>query len=99
MDRQADGYFYIQANNYTIPSNVTTYILICFSWDYLVEQGVPENATTITIIGVEPHLHPRGGRLLHHATIAGSDKEAEGSECLSTGYQRLLYTWTQGELP
>lgn len=98
MDRESDGVFHIQSPNFTIPSNVT-YEIFCYSWYYFVEQGVPANATTISTIGVESYLNAKGGRLVHHATIDGSDKEAEGSACLSTGYHRLLYTWTQGELP
>jgi hypothetical protein len=100
MDEEAYGFFYVQANNFTIPSNVTTYVNFCYSWNDFVKQGVPANVSIITIIGVEAHQNPAGGRLLHHASVAGTEKEAEDATCFpDSDYTKMMYTWTQGELP
>jgi hypothetical protein len=83
MDEQADGFFEIVAENYTIPANETTYYYICKTFEELKEKfNLPETDDGIlTFVGggavlapmTEPHVHHfigrSDGRILHHGIM------------------------------
>jgi hypothetical protein len=97
----AEGYFDLVAPNYTIPSkNCTTYAEFCFFWDDVLAQGVPDNISTLYVIGYEAIPDGvTGARHVHHYNLQGS---RISSDELDTCQDRLLggemiYVWAPGE--
>jgi hypothetical protein len=55
----ADGSFMVQAMNYVIPTQETTYQHFCFSRDDLIELGAPlDEHESISIIAVAAYINP-----------------------------------------
>jgi hypothetical protein len=68
MEEQADGYFDVLAENYTIPADHTTYHYVCKSFEELKEKyNLPETEDGIlTFIGGGAVLSPTTEPYVHH---------------------------------
>lgn len=67
MEQEADGFFHVTAQNYTIKPIPTEYAYFCLSEQDLIDQGVPMNES-INIVGYLP-IFDSG--FVHHALSYG----------------------------
>ena len=101
MDQHAEGSFFLGGNNYTIPTNETTYQTFCFSAADLVSLGVPVNQS-LHVIGVAPDIDARSRSYVHHFTSFSTETAAKdiNGNCLpATGARGFLYGWAPGVFP
>ncbi|KAG7354015.1 copper type II ascorbate-dependent monooxygenase [Nitzschia inconspicua] len=99
MDEQADGFFEILANNYTIPAQETTYHYICKSFEELQEQyNLPVTEDGIlTFIAGGAVLSPKTEQYVHHFIVYGSSNPTPTEETCGQG--NMLWGWAPGEEP
>ena len=98
MTVEAEGYFELRANNYTIPKNVTTYYSFCISWNDILAQGVPDGVP-MHVIGFEPIMEASSGPYWHHFTLNGIEDARDLASC-TIGYGwEPAYAWAPGALP
>lgn len=100
MNEQADGYFEILAENYTIPANETTYHYVCKSFEELKEKfNLPETENGIlTFVGGGAVLAPNTEPYVHHFIVFGSSNpNPTPEECTQGG--DMLWGWAPGEEP
>jgi hypothetical protein len=72
MARDANGSFYIGAQNYIIPGNDTTYESFCFTRKDLIEQGVPNTTDLMSVIGFNPIINDgASAAFVHHYIVTG----------------------------
>ena len=100
---EADGYFDMLVNNYTLENITTAYIDFCFNWDTdVLPQGIPSN-TNIYVLAAETILDSNGGgSFVHHAAITASRTPLlnESRACMDfSNYDFFLYSWTPGTFP
>jgi hypothetical protein len=62
MKAQADGSFELRANDYPIKPVETEYAYICFSYNDLIERGIPSDLDQMSMIAFEPIVDPRAVR-------------------------------------
>jgi Copper type II ascorbate-dependent monooxygenase, N-terminal domain/Copper type II ascorbate-dependent monooxygenase, C-terminal domain/DOMON domain len=97
MESEAEGYFMVQAVNYTIPSQGTTYARFCITPKDLIAQGVPIDEE-LHIIGIEPIIDARTSEHVHHFTLYGDERELSGDQNCNLLYN-LIFGWAPGDIP
>jgi len=86
MATESDGYFFIGAKDYEIPTNDTTYADFCFSRADLIAQGVPDSNETMSVIGFRPVVQEgESSSMVHHYVVTGF---FNASEDVCTGEAR-----------
>ena len=96
---EADGSFFVGADNFAIPNVETTYQYFCVYWDELVAQGVP-NKGNMSIIGIEPVLDPATIQYVHHFVVHTSlNAKTPEDGCSVLDAVEIAYAWAPGEPP
>lgn len=101
MAIEAEGYIDLIANDFIIPAVETEYADLCFSYQELVDQGMPTDKP-LHVIGFEPIIGSK--KHLHHITMYGlSDpnlRAPEGS-CAERGFMgmSMVWGWAPGSHP
>jgi Copper type II ascorbate-dependent monooxygenase, N-terminal domain len=101
VDAEADGYFDLRVNNFSIAAIETNYVDFCFNWDIdIVPQGLPSNRN-VAIMAAEILIDKESAPFVHHAAVSASPNTGNASRtCLaSKEYTQFLYSWTPGTLP
>lgn len=97
MAVEAEGYFEVNANNFTIPANVTTYHSFCISWKEILAQGVPDGVP-LHAMGFEPLLAASSSAYWHHFTVSALDDSGDMLTCDGMRSE-LIYGWASGAVP
>jgi Copper type II ascorbate-dependent monooxygenase, N-terminal domain/DOMON domain/Copper type II ascorbate-dependent monooxygenase, C-terminal domain len=102
---EADGYFDLFVNNYTIEDVSTRYETFCFNWDTDIapQPGVTNN-TNIYAMSVDAQIDEIARPYIHHAVLWASrqSKLNESRSCMSSdtgSYDFLIYEWAPGAFP
>jgi len=103
---EADGALELRANNFTIPSDETTYQEFCWNTNDLIALGVPMNES-IHIIGAEAIVPEATRQYIHHfillaSSTSSSQSVSENSEpffCQGKLDVEILYGWAPGGSP
>jgi hypothetical protein len=92
LNATADGSFMILASEFVIPSDMTTYHRICFTYQDLLEQvpGLAEGQS-LTMIGGGPIITPETSQFLHHFVVTGSENST------SCDMMNQLAGWAPGD--
>lgn len=99
MQAEAEGTFTIQANNFTIPANETTYQDFCFSQQDILAMNVPIDQD-LHVIGIEPIVDPRAVPYVHHYLLyASSDPWNSSLSCDEYPAIEVAYVWAPGDPP
>jgi len=94
MDTEAEGSFFVGAEDYPIPSRDTKYKRFCFDETHFVAMGVPMNQS-LHVIGIKPVIDPRTAKYVHHFTVTTN----EGGSCDTGMVGTSIYGWAPGGLP
>jgi hypothetical protein len=99
IDQESEGYFDLVARNYEVKPIVTEYVDICFSWDQLLAQGVPNS--TFSVVGIEPRVDAAVAEHVHHFILYGSyDALDDAGKCSDIDYgMNPVYGWGPGNGP
>ena len=100
MEAEAEGSFFLGAEEFLIPNVETTYQDFCLGAAQLENAGVPLTES-LHVIGVEPIVDNRTTKLVHHFTSnIRSGPQGDNVNCLAAGGRReTLYGWAPGALP
>lgn len=99
LESIADGYIDMRVPNYTISGIDTEYVDFCFSWQDLIDLGLP-NVDKITLVGADVLYGQESLGFVHHAAVYGSEKESESRTCMEElDYTYILYDWAPGNEP
>ena len=99
METEAEGSFFIGADDFLIPAVETTYAEFCFNETFLRDQGVPLDKE-LHIIGIDPFVDNRTTKFVHHFTFSSTNSvsyDANGNCIADLG--PALYIWAPGVLP
>lgn len=97
LESEAEGYFMVQAGNFSIPASETTYERFCISLNELIAQGVPIDEG-LHIIGIEPMIDVRTSKYVHHFTLYGDHRELIDDQSCDRVFD-LMYAWAPGDIP
>jgi dopamine beta-monooxygenase len=99
MANEAEGNFTIQANNYVIPTNRTTYAHFCVSSEDLLAMNVDLDQDLHTI-GFEPFIDSRTQKYVHHFVLtAMSFPWNSSTPCDDFPGFEIAYVWAPGDIP
>lgn len=100
MNERADGHAFLKLDNYTIPTQETTYEDFCFTVNDLVELGLYEDVNSSThIIGIEWIVDRNIAKYMHHGLLMGQlanyNPDTDSCSKMSTTFAG----WTPGSDP
>jgi dopamine beta-monooxygenase len=99
MKAEAQGSFAIRANNFTIPTDRTTYQNFCLSRDDLLAINVDLDKD-LHVIGFESFIDPRTKSHVHHFVLtASSDPWNSSLPCNDYPGFETVYGWAPGDVP
>ena len=101
MEAEAEGSFFLGAEEFLIPNVETTYQDFCLNAAQLESAGVPLSES-LHVIGVEAFVDNRTTKLVHHFTSniqSGVNLDPNGNCLESNGLRESLYGWAPGALP
>jgi dopamine beta-monooxygenase len=95
MALESDGFIDMPARNYAIQPVDSEYVNVCYSWNQMVAQGVPNS--TFSVVGFEPIIDPAGKEYVHHFLVTGDADPRNDESCEDSSTQALIYGWAGGE--
>jgi Copper type II ascorbate-dependent monooxygenase, N-terminal domain/DOMON domain len=99
MKAEAQGNFSIRANNFTIPTDRTTYQNFCLSRDELLAMNVDLDQD-LHVIGFESFIDPRTKPHVHHFILAASSDPWNSTlPCDEYRGFENAYGWAPGDVP